>query len=50
MIPLPDGLYHRPAIPATLALIAGILLGEGLPGLAVAALLVFLQRFQWSWG
>jgi competence protein ComEC len=42
MIPLPDGLYHRPAIPATLALIAGILLGEGLPGLAVAALLVFL--------
>jgi len=33
--PTPSGgIYYRPAIPATLALIAGILIGDGLPGLS----------------
>jgi len=31
--PTPSGgIYYRPAIPVTLALIAGILIGGGLPG------------------
>ncbi|WP_319523751.1 DNA internalization-related competence protein ComEC/Rec2 [uncultured Desulfosarcina sp.] len=30
--PTSSGIHYRPAIPVTLALIAGILLGEGLPG------------------
>lgn len=34
--------YYRPAIPVTLALIAGIILGEGLPGLAALALITTL--------
>lgn len=37
-----EGLYHRPAIPFTLSLTAGIVLGEGVPGLAFPALLILL--------
>jgi len=52
--PPAGGIYDRPAIPVTLALIPGILLGEGLPGLyplflciliaAVVASIVALRR------
>jgi competence protein ComEC len=38
----PDSLYCRPVIPVTLSLMAGIILGEGLPGLTVPILLILL--------
>lgn len=59
--PPSGGIYFRPAIPVTLALIAGILLGEGLPGFspfflcmlvaAIAASIVALRskRSAWCW-
>lgn len=39
---IPDAPFYRPAIPLTLSLMAGILLGQGRPGYAVPVLLLFL--------
>lgn len=41
-LPRTDVPYYRPAIPVTLAVVAGILLGEGLPGFFFPALLLLL--------
>ena len=53
------GIYYRPAIPVTLALIAGILIGDGLPGFspfflcmlvaAIATSIVALRRNRSAW-
>ncbi len=37
-----EAAYYRPVIPATLSLMAGIIIGEGLPGWVVPALLIVL--------
>ncbi len=50
MIPvtdIPEATYYRPAIPITLSLMAGIILGQGMPGLAVAALIIFFAVTVW---
>ena len=39
---IPEASYYRPAIPIALALMAGILLTQGLPGLVIPALFILL--------
>ena len=47
--PTPSGVfYYRPAIPVTLALIAGILIGEGLPGFTIVCLSVLVAAVAMS--
>ncbi|MBC2713545.1 MAG: DNA internalization-related competence protein ComEC/Rec2 [Desulfosarcina sp.] len=55
IINIPDAPYYRPAIPVTLSLMAGIILGEGLPGLAFPVLVIVLAaaaalvtRLRWK--
>ena len=50
MIPpaaIPDAFYYRPAIPLTLSLMAGIILGQGFPGLAFPVLFILLAASVW---
>ncbi len=39
--------YHRPAIPLTLSVMAGIILGQGFPGFAIPALFAVLVAAAW---
>lgn len=47
---IPDASYYRPAIPLTLSLMAGIILGQGLPGFAFPALFTLLATLVWLVG
>jgi hypothetical protein len=47
---IPDAPYYRPAIPLTLSLMAGIILGQGLPGFAFPALFTLLATVVWLVG
>jgi competence protein ComEC len=49
-VPIPDAPYYRPAIPLTLSLMAGIILGQGLPGFAFPALFTLLATVVWLVG